>query len=206
MNRLVGIVNLEAGNAASIERALDASEIRSVQVKDEEMLKRCSHIILPGVASFGAVIEELRSKNLFEPLRSLYESDIKLLGLCAGMQIMGKASQENPGVKGLGWFTYENVQLVNNEERRSFHTGWNSIRVKENQKLLSVSNESSFYFNHSYYVPNVEEEPESFGSTDFLESTMVSIFKHNNVMGMQFHPEKSQVEGLNILKHFAEWE
>ena len=104
MNRLVGIVNLEAGNAASVERALEASGIRSVQVKDKEMLKRCSHIILPGVASFGAVIEELRSKNLFEPIRSLYESDIKLLGLCAGMQIMGKASQENPGVKGLGWF------------------------------------------------------------------------------------------------------
>ena len=206
MNRLVGIVNLEAGNAASVERALEASGIRSVQVKDKEMLKGCSHIILPGVASFGAVIEELRSKNLFEPIRSLYESDIKLLGLCAGMQIMGKASQENPGVKGLGWFTYENVELVNKEERRSFHTGWNSIRVEEDQKLLSVSNESSFYFNHSYYVPNVEEEPESFGSTDFLESTMVSIFKHNNVMGMQFHPEKSQVEGLNILKHFAEWE
>ena len=140
MNRLVGIVNLEAGNAASVERALEASGIRSVQVNDEEMLKRCSHIILPGVASFGAVIEELRSKNLFEPIRSLYESDIKLLGLCAGMQIMGKASQENPGVKGLGWFTYENVELVNKEERRSFHTGWNSIRVKEDQKLLSVSN------------------------------------------------------------------
>jgi len=206
MNRLVGIVNLEAGNAASVERALEASGIRSVQVNDEEMLKRCSHIILPGVASFGAVIEELRSKNLFEPIRSLYESDIKLLGLCAGMQIMGKASQENPGVKGLGWFTYENIELVNNIERRSFHTGWNSIRVKENHKLLSVSNESSFYFNHSYYVPKIEEVPENFGSTDFLESTMVSIFKHNNVMGMQFHPEKSQVEGLNILKHFAEWE
>ena len=78
--------------------------------------------------------------------------------------------------------------------------------MNQDQKLLSVSNESSFYFNHSYYVPNLEEEPESFGSTDFLESTMVSIFKHNNVMGMQFHPEKSQVEGLNILKHFAEWE
>jgi len=206
LNRLVGIVQLEAGNSASVERALEALGVKAIQVRDVKTLELCSHIILPGVASFGSVIDELQSKKLFAPLKNLYESDIKFMGLCAGMQIMGKGSQENPGVQGLGWFTYENIAIVNNEGSKAFHTGWNSVQMGDSQKILSASDNSSYYFNHSYYVPNVEEAHDDFGRTEYFNSTIVSIFKHSNVVGIQFHPEKSQVEGLDMLKHFVEWD
>ncbi len=206
LNRLVGVVQLEAGNSASVERALGALGVKSVQVRDEETLKRCSHIILPGVASFGAVIEELLCKSMFAPLKNLYESDVKFMGLCAGMQIMGKGSEENPGVPGLGWFSYENIAIVNNEGSKVFHTGWNSVQMKDSSRILSASDNSSYYFNHSYFVPKVEETDSDFGTTDYFDSTIVSLFKYSNVVGIQFHPEKSQVEGLDILRHFVEWE
>ena len=202
---VVGIVQLSAGNAKSVARGLKSVGVESIKIEDQKSLGPCSHVILPGVASFGAVVDELQAKKLFDPIRKLYDTDVRVIGLCAGMQIMGEESSENPDIKGLGWFDYKCVEIVNKEGKRKFHTGWNSIEMSENKDILSASKDVSYYFNHSYFVPATEKKFEQIGLTSYFGSNITSIFLEKNIVGIQFHPEKSQRAGLSILKNFVGW-
>lgn len=206
MKKVVGIVQLMAGNGRSVARGLDSLGIESIPIEDENSLSQCTHIVLPGVASFGAVVDELHAKKLFNPIRKLYGGNVHVIGLCAGMQIMGEESKENPGIKGLGWFDYKCVEIVDIEGKRKFHTGWNSIETSNNKDILSVSKDVSYYFNHSYFVPATGKKFEQIGLTSYFGSDITSIFVEKNIVGIQFHPEKSQRAGLSILKSFVDWQ
>ena len=205
MKKVVGIVQLMAGNGRSVARGLDLLGVESIQIEDENSLSQCTHIVLPGVASFGAVVDELHAKKLFNPIRKLYGGKVRVIGLCAGMQIMGEESNENPGIKGLGWFDYKCVEITNNEGTRKFHTGWNSVEMNDTKNILSASKDFSYYFNHSYFVPATEQKFEQIGVTRYFESDITSIFLQENIVGVQFHPEKSQRAGIAILKNFVDW-
>lgn len=205
MKPQVGIIRLATSNSNSISRGLSSLGVEVVNIHDKQTLQKCSHIIIPGVSTFGAVVEELKSTELFESIKDLFGSKTKILGLCAGMQIMGEESEESPGSTGLGWFNFKSIRISGDTEYARFHTGWNSIQTKNCTQILSATSDSSYYFNHSYYVPAADSKFESLGTTRFLNVDITSVFVKENVAGIQFHPEKSQKSGLAILKSFSDW-
>lgn len=205
MKKVVGIVQLTAGNGRSVARGLRSLGVEPIQIEDENSLLQCTHIVLPGVASFGAVVDELHAKRLFSPIKKLYGGKVRILGLCAGMQIMGEESNESPRIRGLGWFDYKCVEITNCEGQRKFHTGWNSIEMNQGKNILSASMNFSYYFNHSYFVPATKNKFEQIGVTRYFESDLTSIFLQDNIVGIQFHPEKSQKAGISILRNFVDW-
>ena len=204
MNVQVGVVNLATGNTKSVSRAVEVFLPNHELIDSGDQLERCSHVIIPGVSNFGSVINELHSKNLFKPLQNLLGSGTKILGLCAGMQIMGFSSDESPKNYGFNWFNFRVKSLVNGNSKKLFHTGWNSVESRKNTSGVFLM-KGNFYFNHSYYVAKSDSEFEEYGTSIFSEYEVVSIFKHSNILGVQFHPEKSQKSGLNLLSSFLKW-
>lgn len=204
MNVQVGIVNLAAGNTKSVSRAVEFFLPEHKLIDSSDQLAGCTHLIIPGVSNFGSVVNELHSKNLFKPLQSLFGGNKKIMGLCAGMQVMGISSDESPGKSGFSWFNYKVKSLVNFNNKKLFHTGWNSVGSKQNASEL-IMMKGNFYFNHSYYVSKSDCDFEEFGMSRFSDYEIVSIFMDSNVLGVQFHPEKSQKSGLKLLRSFLEW-
>lgn len=202
MNKLVGIINLEASNASSVMRAVKFVGQNAVLINDDKNLSAYSHVILPGVSSFGAVITELKAKKLFQPVQDLYNTTTQVLGLCAGFQIMGSDSEESPEVLGLNWFKFSCIALKNDHGGKLFHTGWNSVNFIESNYLSSKEFSVNYYFNHSYFVSCEHKNSGIIGVTQFYDQEIISVFHHENIVGLQFHPEKSQSNGLRIIKSF----
>jgi len=196
----VGIVALNSSNFRSIGRAISWLEIEHVFINRHEQFNNLSHLILPGVSSFSSVMHELISRNLTEEIQKLKERGLPILGLCAGMQIMGNSSEESPGVEGLKWFDYKSEAIESNLDLgvRSFHTGWNEVFASNNNSIKSLP--SIFYFNHSFYVKKLSEK-EIYGQSCHGQM-FASVVRKENIIGAQFHPEKSQLAGLDFLRDF----
>jgi len=204
MNAQVGIINLAAGNTKSVSRAVEVFLPNHQLIDSSDQLAGCTHVIIPGVSNFGSVVNELHTKQLFEPLQNLFGSNKKIMGVCAGMQIMGASSEESPKSYGFNWFNFEVKSIVNDQNKKMFHTGWNSVAtVKDSSGVIMMG--GNFYFNHSFYVSRSGYNFEEYGISKFSKYEIVSIFKHSNILGVQFHPEKSQESGLKILSRFLEW-
>jgi glutamine amidotransferase len=196
----VGIVPLNSSNFRSISRAISWIDIECVFINNRSELNNVSHLILPGVSSFGSVMKELISRDLIEDIEKLKEKGLPILGLCAGMQIMGYSSEESPGVAGLRWFEYKSEAIKPNFDLgvRSFHTGWNDVYAHGKNSFASLP--GVFYFNHSFYVQKLPEN-EIFGKTEH-DQIFASVVRKDNIIGAQFHPEKSQSKGLDFLRDF----
>jgi glutamine amidotransferase len=201
---LIGVIKTASSNYRSICRALEFLRSPYALVEDEADMRNLSHIIIPGVSKFGTLMKDLEVLGLIEPLNSARNSGTAILGLCAGMQIMGKKSEESPGVTGLGWFEFEVTKFKNRSsgEARSFHTGWNDVEAREVSQNFET--EGCFYFNHSYYVKDCNTS-QILGLTD-NGTTFVSVVGEGNIVGAQFHPEKSQTDGLRFISRFLELE
>ena len=196
----IGIVALDSSNFRSIGRAISWIDIEYVFINNCKDLNNVSHLILPGVSSFGSVMNELISRDLIEDIEKLKEKGLPILGLCAGMQIMGESSEESPGVTGLSWFEYKSEAIKPNLDLgvRSFHTGWNEVYIHGKNSISSLP--GAFYFNHSFYVQKLPEN-EIFGKSEHGQM-FASVIRKDNVIGAQFHPEKSQSKGLDFLRDF----
>jgi glutamine amidotransferase len=196
----VGVVALNSSNFRSIGRALSWIDIEYVFVNNCKELNNLSHLILPGVSSFGSVMNELISRDLIGGIEKFREKGLPILGLCAGMQIMGNNSEESPGVAGLKWFDFKSEAIKPNVELgiRSFHTGWNDVSVYGKNSITSLP--GAFYFNHSFYVQKLPEN-DTFAKTEHGQ-IFASIIRKHNIIGAQFHPEKSQSNGLDFLRDF----
>jgi glutamine amidotransferase len=198
----IGILALDSSNFASVGRALKWLNKDVVFITNPELLDEVSHVILPGVSKFQSVMDELHSKNLVEGLERIKTKGTPILGLCAGMQVMGMSSEENSGVQGLNWFDFKVVSIVprHDHSTRSFHTGWNEVRFRSITEFDGVPN--VFYFNHSYFVQNTNCYT-TIGETSYGED-FSSVIRKDNLVGAQFHPEKSQLAGLNFLHNFTQ--
>ena len=203
MKKMVAIIDYDAGNIKSVEKALLHLGEEVIITRDREQILNSDKVILPGVGAFGDAMEKLRSYGLDKVIYEVVEKKIPFLGICLGLQLLFEKSDETPGVKGLGVLPGEILRIPDKEGIKIPHMGWNSVKIKENAKIFKdVPQDSYVYFVHSYYLKAGREEDVA-ATTEY--STLIhAAVEHDNVFACQFHPEKSSEIGLKILKNFVE--
>jgi glutamine amidotransferase len=174
--------------------------VSNVQVtSDPEAIKYASHLIIPGVGHFDNAMNTLRSKGLDKVIKSFAMSNKPLLGICLGMQILGMTSQEGSEV-GLELIPFNNVKFDLTDQKVP-HMGWNQVKFKNHQNTPTYLGQNDrFYFVHSYHAVDVPES--NILSTTHYGKEFVSGVVKDNIIGVQFHPEKSHLFGMNFLKGF----
>jgi glutamine amidotransferase len=200
-SRSLYIVDYGAGNLRSVQKAFEHVGVEAQIGADPRAIEEAAGLVLPGVGAFGAAMAQLESKGLAEPLRLRIEAGVPFLGVCLGMQVLFEASEEDPGVAGLG--------VVRGDVRalpptvKVPHIGWNQAEVCLCSDLFDdIPGDSAFYFVHSYAV--VPRSPgDVLTMTDYDGVTFVSAIEVGSVVGVQFHPEKSSTLGLLFYRNFA---
>jgi imidazole glycerol-phosphate synthase subunit HisH len=196
----VGIVDYHVGNTSSVTNALENLEHSSIISNNTLKLKTCTHLILPGVGAFEKAYKQLNKTNLIPFLEeAVFKRNVPILGICLGMQLMLESSTENGVHTGLGWIN-GTVKLLNRDKRLKVpHVGWNDITILNKSLFENVKDKANCYFDHSYYC---DIDKTLISSYITYGSKITSSFQKNNIYGVQFHPEKSQVTGLRIFKSF----
>jgi glutamine amidotransferase len=209
----IAICDYGIGNLRSAEKAFQHLGFDAQLTTDPADLTRANRIVLPGVGNFGECMRNLTQKNFIEPLRAEVAKGKLLLGICVGLQMMFEGSEESPGTSGLGLMKGHVVKFRGQqfEQGHDAHAlkvpqiGWNSLNFPKAHPLFkNIAPNSFVYFVHSFYTKPVDDADTLARANYGLE--FCASAGRDNVMGVQFHPEKSQTVGLNILKNFGEME
>ena len=200
---MIAIIDYDAGNLRSVEKALDALGEQPVISRDEKTILSADRVILPGVGSFGDAMGKLRQYGLVDVIHRVTDQGTPFLGICLGLQLLFERSDEAPGVEGLGVLKGDILKLPDKEGYKIPHMGWNSLDFPREGRLFKGLGEHPYvYFVHSYYLKAAEEEIVT-ATADYTTTIHASVEK-DNVFACQFHPEKSSDVGLQILKNFVE--
>ncbi|MBR5248280.1 MAG: imidazole glycerol phosphate synthase subunit HisH [Lachnospiraceae bacterium] len=198
---MIAIIDYDAGNIKSVEKALIALGEEVVVTRDADTILRADGVILPGVGSFGDAMDKLRTYGLIDVIHQVADSDTPFLGICLGLQLLFESSEESPGVEGLGILKGKIVRIPDGEGIKIPHIGWNSLTYPNAGKLYAGIEENSYvYFVHSYYL-QAEDESIVKAATEYGVPIQASVEK-DNVFACQFHPEKSSEVGMKILSNF----
>ena len=203
---MITIIDYEMGNIGSIANMFKYLGIDSSIESDPDKIKNASKIVLPGVGSFDTAMKKIKEKNLLEVLNEkALKEQVPILGICLGMQLLTKSSQEGV-LDGLGWIPAKSISFKNRVESslKVPHMGWNIVKQTQYSRLtegFETFEESKFYFVHSYFV-QVEEEKNSLLKTVYGVEFDSAIVK-DNIFGVQFHPEKSHKFGMKLFENFA---
>ena len=199
---MIGIIDYKMGNIGSIQNMLKRISVKSVISSKIEILNNCDKLILPGVGSFDQGMKNLKNHNFIRFLNDYVIKDKKpILGICLGMQLFADNSEEGD-LSGLGWIK-GNVKKFNlrKDSLKVPHMGWNNIECKNSKLFLKLPNEKRFYFVHSFFFECKNKE-NIISTTDYGINFASSINKQN-IWGTQFHPEKSHICGMKLLKNYA---
>lgn len=200
---MIGIIDYDAGNIKSVEKALKKLGQEVCITRDREQLLAADKVILPGVGAFGDAMEHLREYGLVDVIREIVDKKTPFLGICLGLQLLFERSDEAPGVEGLGILKGEILRIPDKEGLKIPHMGWNSLELQNDGRLFrGITGNPYVYFVHSYYLKAEDEEIVK-AVTNYSVRIHASVEK-DNVFACQFHPEKSSDLGLQILKNFAE--
>lgn len=198
----ITIIDYGSGNLRSAQKAFEhvASNAAVKVTSNPADIKNATHIVLPGVGAFGDCAAGLNSINgmVDELAEQVLGQKKPFLGICVGMQLLANTGFEHGTHKGLGWIEGE-VKLINSNNLPVPHMGWNGLNSKKPHNLLKNIN-SDVYFVHSYGF--IAANPQDIVATTTYGSEITAIIAHNNIMGVQFHPEKSQQAGLQLLRNF----
>jgi glutamine amidotransferase len=198
----IGIIDYDAGNIDSVKRAVQECGKKPFIAENASFLKNASHIILPGVGSFFEGMEKLKQKGFIEGIKEhVVKKKIPFLGICLGMQLLATKGTEGGKTNGLGLIDGQVILLKSTQNERIPHIGWNEVIFKKGSPISkNIESGVDFYFVHSYHlIPDNQE--------DILAVTpycgeFVSAVSKGNIFGVQFHPEKSQTDGFQLLKNF----
>ena len=199
---MIGIIDYDAGNIKSVEKALVYLKQDAVVSRDADILLKADRLILPGVGSFGDAMGKLRSYGLEEVIRECVSRGTPLLGICLGLQLLFESSEESPGVEGLHLLEGRIVRIPSGEGLKVPHIGWNNLSFPRGGRLFAGVNEENayVYFVHSYYLQAADESIVT-ATTEYGVKMHVSVEK-GNLFACQFHPEKSSDPGMQILRNF----
>lgn len=196
----IAIIDYGAGNLPSVERALHGLGAETERATQPAQVTAACAIILPGVGHFGAFVAGLRERSLDEPLRAAHARRIPILGICLGLQAMFASSEEASHELGLGFFDEKVTALPTNV--KSPHIGWNQVRrIREGRLLRGLPEDAYFYFAHSFAAP--ASAAATVAACDHGVS-FAAVIEHQNMYGVQFHPEKSGEAGALVLRNFLE--
>ena len=200
---MIAIIDYDAGNIKSVEKALQKLGQDVVITRDKEQIQQADKVVLPGVGAFGDAMHNLNEYGLVEVIHQVVEKEIPLLGICLGLQLLFERSDESEGVEGLGILKGEICKIPEKTGLKIPHMGWNSLHLQQGGKLFEGIDEGAYvYFVHSYYL-KAEDEKIVKAMTDYSTCIHASV-ERGNVFACQFHPEKSGDVGLRILKNFVE--
>ena len=199
----VGILDIKSGNTGSLKNILKYIDLKFDIIEEKEKIKNASSLIIPGDGSFN-VIKYIKKKNFIDELNSFFLRNKPILGICLGMQLFSNCSEEGEDKEGFGWIPGKVRKFSNKFNVKIPHIGYNSIEIKKNHEILDgIRNQSDFYFVHSYYYDTENNE-------DILATTkhginFPSIISKKNIIGTQFHPEKSQNNGIKFFQNFKNY-
>lgn len=199
---MISIIDYDAGNIKSVEKALTYLGQEARITRDYDEIMASSHVILPGVGSFGDAMGKLKSYGMDKAIYDVVEKGIPFLGICLGLQLLYESSEETPGVSGLGILKGDILRIPDQPGLKIPHMGWNSLDITPGAKLFAGVTEHPYvYFVHSYYLKAVDET-EVAATTEYSTHIHASV-ERGNIFACQFHPEKSSTVGLKILKNFV---
>ena len=195
---MIAIIDYDAGNLKSVEKALAYLGEESVITRDFHTIEQADKVILPGVGSFGVAMDNLKRYELDKVIHEVCERKVPFLGICLGLQLMFEGSEESEGVEGLGLLEGKIIRIPDTYGLKIPHMGWNSIE-RVDSHMFPVDLEGKYvYFVHSYYVPECKYTT---AVTDYIQPFSAALHK-DNFYATQFHLEKSGKVGESILTHF----
>ncbi len=207
---MIAIVDYGMGNLRSVHKGFERVGFQATVTQDPMKIKGALGLVLPGVGAFRMAMENLRSLRLVDPILTFIESGRPFLGICLGLQLLFRESEEFGYQEGLGVFRGRVVRFPfgdstahsTRSDLKVPHMGWNAVQLKKRLPALDgIENGAHFYFVHSYYP--IPEEPEIVATTTDYGGEFTSSVGRGNLFACQFHPEKSQTLGLRILKNFG---
>ncbi|MCI5492958.1 MAG: imidazole glycerol phosphate synthase subunit HisH [Lachnospiraceae bacterium] len=199
---MIAIIDYDAGNLKSVEKALKYLGEDSIITRDFKSIEQADGVILPGVGAFGMAMDNLKKYELDKVIHEVCEKGTPFLGICLGLQLMFDGSEESEGVEGLGLLSGDIVKIPDKEGLKIPHIGWNSLTLQNNGRLFAgLEADPYVYFVHSYYLK--AKDPKIVKATTEYSTTIHASVEKDNIFACQFHPEKSGQIGLSILKNFA---
>jgi imidazole glycerol-phosphate synthase subunit HisH len=203
---MIGIIDYGMGNLFSVSKALERLNVPYFISDESEKLMNANGLILPGVGSFRDAMLRLNESGLSELIKQYVEAGKPFLGICLGMQLLFEESEENGFTRGLGLLSGQVVRFSGKSNDginyKVPHMGWNKLTFKRSANILNKISQSHVYFVHSYYV-KTDDKDVLIASSDY-HIEVPALVGNRNILGMQFHPEKSSKLGMQLFKNFVD--
>ncbi|MGZ8380015.1 MAG: imidazole glycerol phosphate synthase subunit HisH [Nitrospira sp.] len=201
---MIAIIDYGMGNLRSVSKAFEAVGHQTIVTRDSSTIQRASHVVLPGVGAFGDCMTNLRQYGLIEPIKAAIRSGKPFLGICLGFQLLFTESEEFGRHEGLDILPGRVRSFSRDQVLKVPHMGWNQIAIQSSCPVFEgIADGSNWYFVHSFFVDPCEKQITATTTTYGIAFTS-SVWK-DNVVACQFHPEKSQAVGLQLIKNFGAW-
>ena len=200
---MIAIIDYDAGNLKSVEKALLSIGEETIVTRKHDEILAADKVILPGVGAFGDAMRKLKEYGLVETIHEAVDSGKPFLGICLGLQLLFRRSDESDGVEGLSILPGEILRIPDAPGIKIPHIGWNSLEVSEGARLFKGLGENPYvYFVHSYYL-KADDDSIVAATAEYGGTLIHASVQKDNVYACQFHPEKSGSVGMQILKNFA---
>jgi len=201
---MIGVLDIGMGNINSLINAIYTQGFDYKIVSNKDEFEDISHLIIPGVGSYSQAVSNINLKLLKEPILAHVKKGLPLAGICLGMQLLSTSGSEGGSSLGLNLIEGEVILIQSQQSMRLPHVGWNNIQLlKDHPVLKGIKNDVDFYYVHSYRFK--EQNIKNLIATTEYGETFPAIIAQDNVIGFQFHPEKSQTNGLKLIENFCLW-
>lgn len=202
---MIGILNIGLGNVQSVYNAIYENGYDPIFVDKPATLTELSHFILPGVGNFNAVMQCLQTQGFVKAINNLIANGTPTLGICLGMQLLATRGYEGGECNGLNAINANVPPISPKQDLRIPHVGWNEVKICQAHPILDeIKDLRDFYFVHSYHM-QCQHSNNIVATTEYSDN-FTCIAANKNVVGVQFHPEKSQRNGMKLLENFCEWD